>query len=110
MGSFDRMLDQEKSWQQQPAWVRRGRRGERVPVIAAAALDRELLELGREYIWLRAAERAADEHYGRCRKAYDEAEPAPSNDLRPLPCTTVFRIRIEPIIRPCGNLITPAPS
>jgi hypothetical protein len=57
-----------------------------VPVIAAVAggdhPDRELLDLGREYFRLRAAERAADEHYAGCREAYDEAEPAPSNDLR----------------------------
>jgi hypothetical protein len=57
-----------------------------VPVIAAVAgsdhPDRELLELGREYFRLRAAERAADEHSARCYEAYEKVEPAPSDALR----------------------------
>jgi hypothetical protein len=57
-----------------------------VPVIAAVAggdhPDRELLGLGREYLRLRAAERAADEHSARCYEAYERVEPGPSDALR----------------------------
>jgi hypothetical protein len=44
--------------------------------------DRELLELGREYMRLNDLERAADERHARCSKAYEDARRDPSDVMR----------------------------